>query len=158
MAVKTATRYDFSDYPLDHPLYDANKKALGFFKDELNSIPMVEFVGFRLKSYAFLCTGNVDRYIIQHSRPVEKKTAKRIKRKVKDERLLFQHNLSALRNFHSFVCKQNLISSTHTVRSVHQRKIGLTSFDTKRWLCDDTIHTHSHGHHYTVMVKSNNVF
>ena len=71
MAVDTATRYDFSDYPLDHPLYDAlNKKALGFFKDELNSIPMEEIVGLRPKCYAFLCTGKVDRNIVQHSIPV----------------------------------------------------------------------------------------
>ena len=46
MADYTATRYDFSEYPLDHPLYDtSNRKALGFFKDELNSIQMKEFVG-----------------------------------------------------------------------------------------------------------------
>ena len=26
----------------------------------------------------------------------------------------------------------------------------MTAFDTKRWLCEDTIHTHSHGHKDTV--------
>ena len=41
MAPDAATRYDFSEYPLDHPLYNtSNREALGFFKDELNSIPM----------------------------------------------------------------------------------------------------------------------
>ena len=45
-----ASRYDFIEYPLDHPLYDTcNPKALGFFKDELNSVPMREFVGLRPK-------------------------------------------------------------------------------------------------------------
>ena len=45
MAVDAADRYDFSEYPLDHPLYNtSNRKALGFFKDELNSVPMREFV------------------------------------------------------------------------------------------------------------------
>ena len=44
-----ASRYDFSEYPLDH-LYDtSNRKALGFFKDELNSVPMRKFVGLRPK-------------------------------------------------------------------------------------------------------------
>ena len=38
----------------------------------------------------------------------------------------------------------------HTVRTVHQRKVGLTTFDTKRWMCEDTIHIHSHGHRDTV--------
>ena len=57
MASDAAPRYDFSAYPENHPLYDtSNRKALGFFKDELNSIPMKEFVGLRPKSYAFLCT------------------------------------------------------------------------------------------------------
>ena len=37
MAEDAASKYDFSEYPFDHPLYDAsNKKALGYFKDELN--------------------------------------------------------------------------------------------------------------------------
>ena len=35
MATDTADRYDFREYPLV-----SNRKALGFFKDELNSVPM----------------------------------------------------------------------------------------------------------------------
>ena len=113
-------------------------KHLGFSK---------MFVGFRPKCYAFQCTGKVDMNIVQHSRPVEKKIAKGVKRKVKDEDLHFTHYLDALHSFQTVVSIQNLISSTaHTVRTVHQRKVGLTAFDTKRWLCEDTIHTHSHGH------------
>ena len=59
MAGDSATHYDFSEYILDHPLYSTmNRKAIGFFKDELNSVPMQQFVGLRLKFYAFLCTGD----------------------------------------------------------------------------------------------------
>ena len=157
MAVDASEEYDFSEYPKDHPLYStSNKKALGYFKDELNSVPMKEFVGLRPKCYAFRCTGKIEINILQHSKPVEKKTAKCTKRKGKDKHLHFHHYLDVFKNFHSFV---NLISSTyHTVRSVHQKMIGLTAFDTKRWLCEDTIHTHSHGHHYARMVNSNNAF
>ena len=58
MASDETAKYDFSEYPINHPLYDtSNRKGLGFFKDELNSIPMKEFVGLRPKCYAFLCTG-----------------------------------------------------------------------------------------------------
>ena len=151
MAVDASGRYDFSEYPIDHPLYSAsNCKALGFFKDELNSISMEEFVGLRTKCYAFLCTGKVDQNVLQHVESVEKKTAKGVKRKVKDDHLRFGHYLDVLHSFESYVCKQNLIStSAHTVRTVHRRKVGLTAFDTKRWLCDDTIHTHSYGHRDT---------
>ena len=139
---------DFSEYSLDHLLYDtSNRKTLGFFKDELNSVPMREFVGLRPKCYALLCTGKVDKNVVQHTRPVEKKTAKGVKRNVKDDHLHFNHYLDALRNFQTFVCKQNLISSTlHTVLTVYNRKVGVTAFDTKRWLCVDNVRTHSHGH------------
>ena len=153
-------KYDFSEYPLNHPLYStSSKKAIGSFKDELNSIPMEEFVGLRPKCYAFKHSGKVARNVVQHASTVEKKTAKGVKRKVKEGHLHFHHYLDALKNFQSFVCRQNLITSTkHTVRTVHLRKIGLTAFDTKRWLCDDTIHTHSHGHHYASMVNRNTAF
>ena len=93
----------------------------------------------------------MDRNKVQHSRPVEKKIAKGVKRKVKDEHLHFTHYLDALHSFQTFVSKQNLNSSTaHTVCTVHQQEVGLPAFDTKRWLCEDTIHTHSHGHRDTV--------
>ena len=130
MATDAADRYDFSEHPLDRPLYDAsNRKAHGFFKDELNSVPMREFVGLRPKCYAFLCTGKVDKNLVQNTRPVEKKTAKGVKRKVKDDHLHFNHYLDALRKFQTFVCKQNPISSTaHTIRTAHNRKVGLTAF------------------------------
>ena len=82
---------------------------------------------------------------------VEKKMEKGVKRKMKDDHLHFAYYLDVLRSFKSYVCKQNLISSTdHTVRTVHTRKVGLTAFDTKWWLCEGTVHTHSHGHMHTV--------
>ena len=90
--------------------------------------------------------------MLHHTEPVEKKTTKGVKRKVKDDHLHFAHYLDVLHSFKSYVCKQNLISSTnHTVRTVHTRKIGLTAFDAKRWLCEDTVHTHSHAHKDTVL-------
>ena len=100
IADDAASRYDFSEYPLDHPLHvTSDRKALGFFKDELNSMPVQEFVGLRPKCYAFLCTGKVDKNMLQHTRPVEKKTANGIKRKVKDVHLHFAHYLGVLRGF-----------------------------------------------------------
>ena len=72
MADDAASQYDFSEYPLDHPLHDTSiRKALGFFKDELNSVPMQEFVGLLPTCQAFLCMGKVDKNILQHNKPVE---------------------------------------------------------------------------------------
>ena len=87
MVDDAASRYDFVEYPLDHPLYDtSNREALGFFKDELNLVPMREFVGLRPQCYAFLCTGKVDKNVLQHTRPVGKNTAK-----VKDNQFLYRN-------------------------------------------------------------------
>ena len=89
MAGDAATHYEFSEYPLDHPLYSAvNRKAIGFFKEELNSVHMQQFVGLRPKFYAFLCTGKMSNNMLQHTNPVEKKTAKDVKRRVKDAQIL----------------------------------------------------------------------
>ena len=105
-------------------------------------MPVREFVGLRPK-----CNAWIRRYF--NARPVEKKTTKGVKRKV--NHLHFAHYLDVLRSFKSYVCKQNLISSTNlTVRTVHTPMVGLTTFDTKRWLYEDTVHTHSHGHKDTV--------
>ena len=100
MAVDAANRYEFSEYPL----HTSNRKALGFFKDELNSIPMREFVGLRPKCYAFHCTGKVKTNIVQHAKSAEKKAAKGVKRKVTGEPLHFSHYLNTLRTFESYVC------------------------------------------------------
>ena len=48
-------------------------------------------------------------YGVHYTNPVEKKTANGIKRKVKEEHLHYNHYLDALKNFQSFVCKQNLM-------------------------------------------------
>ena len=72
-------------------LYDtSNRKALGVFKDDLNSVYMREFVGLRPNCYAFLCTSKVDKNVLQHTRPVGKKTTNGVNRK-KDDHLLFAH-------------------------------------------------------------------
>ena len=46
--------YDFCNYPINHPNYDiTNKKVLGKFKDELNSLIITEFIGLKPKMYSF---------------------------------------------------------------------------------------------------------
>ena len=144
MVEDAATHFDFNEYPLDHPLYSTtNRKSIGFFKVELHSVPMQQFVGLRPKCYAFLCTCKVSNNMLQHTSPVEKKTANGVKRRVKDAHLHFEYYLDSLKSFHTYLCRQNLIKSIlHTVRTVHMCKVGLPAYDTKRWLRGDTSHTH----------------
>ena len=99
MLEDAATHYDFSEY---HPLYSAiDRNEIGLLKDELNSVPMQQFVGRRPKCYAFLCTRKVSNNMLQHTNPLEKKTAKGAKRKVKDAHLHFEYYLDALKNFYT---------------------------------------------------------
>ena len=43
--------------------------------------------------------------------------------------------------------KQNTIKpKNHSLGTYHQAKKAMTSYDTKRWISDDDIHTRAHGH------------
>ena len=41
------------------------------------------------------------------------------------------------------------MSKKQRVGSIHQKRVSLTAFDTKRWIKDDGIHTLAHGHYKT---------
>ena len=131
--------YDTSDYPIDHKCFsNENKKVIGIFKDEANSIIIIEFCGHRSKMNCLLTEGKT------------KATAKGIKRnqikKLKmDEfkRVLFGETKNDLKHSVSF----NLIrSSNHQLNSIRVSKTGLSAIDDKRWVLDDNIHTLALGH------------
>ena len=48
-------KFDNSNYPENSPYHDkTNKKAIGKFKDEAASIPIVEFVDLKFKMYSYI--------------------------------------------------------------------------------------------------------
>ena len=147
---------DISGYQDDHPWFASmsldevkrvkqlNKKAIGKFKDELDGVPLQEFVGLRPKLYSLLYenAGIV----------VSKKTAKGVMSVVKDRHLRHEYYKNTLLSPGSYNASQNLIRSQHhtlTTRAI--RKVALTAFDTKRWLLADGINTRAHGHHLNIM-------
>ena len=137
-------RFDFSNYPKTHILFSMkNAKVIGKMKDELGGLFMIEFVGLRPKLYSFI-------YDMPSAERVEKKTAKGVKASVKERRLRHQNYLTCLKEQKSFYVSLNQIrSDRHILYSVHQRKVGLSSYDTKRWVQDDGISTLAHGHYKT---------
>ena len=149
MAEDAEEYFDFSEYPFTHPMYSVeNRRKLGKFKDEFNPICPRKFVGLRPKCYAFLSRGLVKYNIIKHYDLVEKKVAKGDKKSVKDKHLHFCHYKASLDDMRVFVCGENHIwSHAHTITTEHRTKIALSPFDTKRWLCDDGIHTLAYGHY-----------
>ena len=95
--------YDFSDYPRNHPNFSVeNKKRIGKFKDELNSLPLEEFIGLRAKCYSLL-----------YDKDKEKQTAKGTKSAVKKAYLRHHHYREVLDNLSTVRVKQNVIKSRH---------------------------------------------
>ena len=149
MAEDAEEHFDFSEYPFTHPMYSiANRRKLGKFKDEFNSIYPEKFCGLRPKCYAFLVMGLVKKNIFIHYELIEKKTAKGTKATVKEMHLHFDHYKSSLDYMRIFVCGENHIRShAHSIITEHVSKISLSPFDTKRWLLDDGISTLAYGHY-----------
>ena len=141
--------YDFSDYPMDHYLYNnLHKKEIGKFKDELNGMTLEEYIGLRPKCYSLLYRGEVKNNKIKNKNSTnQKQTAKGTKASVKKALLRHHHYKQSVNNLTTFKVKQNVIKSKlHKIGSYHQNKISLSAFDTKRWILDDGIKTLAYGH------------
>ena len=140
--------FDFSDYPHSHPLYSTeNKKVIGKFKDELNSLTIEEAAGICAKMYSLQYRGHVKDGVIVNDDISCKKTAKGVKTGVKDRFLSHQLFVDCINLGKQVTIKQNTIKSkAHSLGSYHQTKLAMTSYDTKRWIAEDNITTRAHGH------------
>ena len=149
--LKNKNDFDFSEYPFDHPNYSTvNKKVIGKFKDELNSLTLEEFIGLRPKCYSLLFRGEVKKNIVQHMDDAEKQTAKGTKSSVKKNHLRHHHYRDVLENLSMVRVKQNVIKSRHhNIGTYHQNKVALTAYDTKRWICGNGVNTLAYGHFAT---------
>ena len=147
--------YDFSGYPFNHPCYsDVNKKVIGKFKDELNSLTLNEFIGLGPKCYSLQFLGEVKKNVVTKTSQQEKQIAKAVKESVKNAHLRHHHYQKVRAELATISVKQNQIKSVnHKIGTIHQTKVALTAFDTKRWICDDNIHTLAHGHYATSLVE-----
>ena len=132
--------FDFSEYPNNHPLYNTkNMKVASKFKDELHGTAMTKFVGLRPKLYSYEYEEN--------GRVVGKNTAKGVKTKVKNTKLSFADYEQYLRTLDVKVVRMNTIRSDHhKLYSLTTKKVGLSAFDDKRYICADGISTLAHGH------------
>ena len=141
--------FDLSDYPFDHPLYNKhNKKVIGKFKDELNSIALEEFVGCLPKCYSLRHTGKVEKNAYKDNERHEKATAKATKKYVRDRALTHDIYRSVIIDNAVIKVKQNTIQSkSHQLGTYHQRRTALTPYDTKRYILNDNITTRAIGHH-----------
>jgi len=133
--------FDFSDNAKDHPLYsDANKKVIGKFKEEYKCEPIEEFVGLRPKLYSVKLEAG---YEAKKAKGIKKSVIKKLIRHDDYKRILF----SEAEHAKNYVPMKLIRSYQHQLFTIETMKVGLCSYDTKRHILPDNVHTLSHGNY-----------
>ena len=140
--------FDYSDYHEKSPyFYKKNKKVIGKFKDEAKGIIITEFVGLRSKMYSYKKDVPEHR-INEPGMKIEPKTAKGIKKNVIENDLKFNNYKETLFNNNQMHHKMKTIrSQNHQIKSYEINKVSLSSYDDKRYILDDGIHSYAYGHY-----------
>ncbi|XP_045210672.2 uncharacterized protein LOC123562085 [Mercenaria mercenaria] len=121
--------FDTSDYPQNHFLYsEENKKKVGSMKDEMSGIPISAFVGLRSKVYSFKCDNNKEE---KRAKGIAKATLKRDLRFTNYKDILFSEGQNV-------VTITSIRNDNHELYCNEMKKIGLSSFDDKRYLLNAT--------------------
>ena len=131
---------DYSEYDPSSPHYDKkNEKVLGKFKCETQGKPIIEFVGLRPKMYSILYKDKTSTTMEKHR---AKGISKSARRDLKHEEYKKQLDLPS----ENYITNRRLGSKLHKIYAVAVEKRGLCSFDDKRFILDDKIHTLAYGH------------
>ena len=133
--------YDTSDYPPSHPCHSKrNTKRLGFFKDETNGVPILEFIGLRAKMYSIrLGDGST------------KMTAKGIDRGFVKHSIKHEQYKACLEEYTRTTAKFKTIRSSHQeLFTMDISKIGLSLYDDKRYLLKNSPNTLAYGHYLII--------
>jgi hypothetical protein len=129
--------FDFSNYPKDHVLYDASRKAqVGLLKDEEAGQTVEEFVGLRAKCYAY----NVG----TKSKTIAKGVARSV---VKSELNVGIYRHVLLTNESDYRQVRSLTSKEHKIYAQVTTKKALSAYDDKRFILDDGVSSRAHGHY-----------
>ena len=114
--------YDTSNYPKEHPLYNAtNKKVLGKMKDECGGEPIEEVIAVRSKMYSVkLIKKNI-------------KKAKGVKKNVIEREITHGHYKESLFGRKQYMHKMKILRSEgHEMYGMCMNKTSISPFDTKR--------------------------
>jgi hypothetical protein len=148
--------FDTSDYPDSHYLKSlVNKKVLGKFKDELNSIPISEFIGLRAKLYTFKIFVDEsskkcikDKEIIKKAKGINYAT---VKNKITFEdykECLFSETRDYQNDPKWYRHNINFLSKHHEIRTITTFKLALSANDDKRVTKpDERFSTYAYGHY-----------
>ena len=130
--------YDTSDYPPSHPCHSKqNTERLGFFKDETNGVPILEFIGLRAKMYS-----------IRLADGTTKMTAKGIDRGFVKRSIKHEQYRSCLEDYTRTTANFKTIRSSRLeLFTMDISKIGLSPYDDKRYLLKNSPNTLAYGHY-----------
>ena len=134
--------FDFSNYPKEHPLFDnTNKKVVGKFKDECGGKIIKESINLKAKQY-----------YIDIENDKDKKTGKGIKKSVLETIEKTRYYNAIFHNFEKDKMSYDetmtfIRSQKHTINTVSINKVCITSFDDKKFICNDNIEQLSFGHY-----------
>ena len=130
--------FDNAEYPIDSPYYfNEHFKVIGKFKDEAKGVPITEFVGLRSKMYSYIKDNNEGQ-----------KTAKGIKKNIIKNIIKHQDYRETLFNNQQMYHKMKTIrSQNHQIKSYEINKVSLSSYDDKRYILEDGIHSYAYSHY-----------
>ena len=130
--------FDYSDYPVNSPYYDAtNRKVIGKFKCETKGMPIVQVARLRTKMYSYL-------YQNDPNPTSEVREKHRVKGIASSASRALRHYdyIDQLDTPHeNYITNRRLGSKLHKIYAISCEKRGLCSFDDKRFLLDDNIHS-----------------
>ena len=151
---KLGNYFDFSNYEETHNNYDlTNNKKIGFFKDEMGGKIMTEYIGLKPKMYS-------------HEKEKDEEEEKQKKEKKQDDdeeddchnkakgipkckvkKLTIDDYKRTLNNNEKdYVNFKALRSYNHTIFTINCNKLGLSSYDNKRFWIDST-NSLAYGHY-----------
>ncbi|CAH1731651.1 unnamed protein product [Aphis gossypii] len=132
-------RMDTANLPKDHPCYIADRKKIpGLFSDETDGLVMTEFCALRAKSYAYKINGK------------EKIKAKGIRGHVVKNHMTFNDHYRCLfgeAGVEAYRENVSIRSFKHQLKTIKSDKLTFNSYDDKRVILEDKIHTLAYGHY-----------
>jgi hypothetical protein len=132
--------FDFSSLPADHFCHnDQNKRVIGKFKDESSGDPILEFVGLRPKMHSYTTLNEANIVKEKHRAKGVQYAAAKVLTHQQYIKQLEQPDENRLVN-------RRIGSNLHVLYTFATSKRALCSFDDKRYLCPDGIHTLAFGH------------
>jgi len=130
---------DTSNIPGNHPCYIAERKKIpGLFSDETDGRIMREFCALRAKSYAYILDDK------------EKIKAKGIRGHVIKNHMTFENYKKCLfgdADLDFYHQNFSIRSFKHQLNTIKMNKLTYNSFDNKKVIMEDKVHTLAHRHY-----------